>query len=889
VTAGPAVFPHPQPPNPILDCSPATINCLALLEASQFPLANTPFDEQLTSVLHPILNGNTANITPFQYQASTPQFATMTSSSIPQGFSIFQSTLGAHLEFFPAVGTQELDDMINAYLPGPASIQEKRATVAVDFLNFAQTTGQTFKFYVVPPVASFTQSPVSDSASSFNASPATSSWDWSQASFSSSQSSANGRQPRNPSPGTVSRHQTADFSHLPGMKIMTRDGQDVTNTASRGSKTKEQRDHAHLMRIIKACDSCKRKKIRCDPSHKKRGAAQPVQSSKVAKKTKVSTSPKQQQQQPMASSSAMGGDAFLAQASIDWNPSFTFADLEVPEFAMPFDPVEDLSEQANLTPEDYDFLFNNTKDLFSQPFHNFSSEMSLGSESSQSSIPGPVWASAGGSVDSYSDFALYSPSSSFSEDDNMVSIEASSERFSTKSVSQSPAELSQAQSQSQSQSPDLSDGLSYSSIQPYDEAWYNDGIDWSLTQEATSSGALDEGIQQGAVFASNVEEEFYDAESPCDADAENASGAAGLLPVRDRGVANGDLMAAYESSVSADGITHTRRRGQTVNDSSTTSSGRSSNGSETNTVLRERVPSDGAAAHHNVSYTEQSMVTIPPPLPDGSSPLGAAIPHDEYVSPTMVRKTGALVRNAERLAVQSAAVATTTADVQHECLAVQSPTVAAPRPVAAPRTVVVPRTIVAPNAIATTGAAVQDVEYVERHQSVGISPLRTHAVAMAGLSVQHLDHVGVQPTAVATAGISAQNVNHTNVPAAVVAATERSIQRVASGIRKSSVASISPISSQAILLAIGLGIVAVMLGSIAPASVMLSISAIVLRMSTLPSPHLSQLGKDVSHLAYSRATRGASYSTSDSGRPSPMRVRCSNTLTNLSLGRLLSV
>jgi hypothetical protein len=807
-------------------------------------------------VQHSILNGNTANISLFQYQASTPQFATMSDTSIPQGFSIFQPALGAHLEFFPAVGTQELDDMINAYIPGPVSIQEKRATVAVDFLEYAQVTGQTFKFYAVYPVASFTQSPVSDSASSFNASPATSSWDWSQASFSSSQSSVNGRQLRNPSPGTVSRHQTADFSHLPGMKIMTKDGQDVTNTASRGSKTKEQRDHAHLMRIIKACDSCKRKKVRCDPSHKKRSAAQPAQSSKVVKKTKVSTPPRQQQ--PMASSSTMGADAFLAQASIDWNPSFTFADLEVPEFAMPFEPVEDLSEQANLTPEDYDFLFNNTKDFFSQPFDTFTSESSSGSGSNQSSIPGPVWASAGDSVDSYSDFALYSPSSSFSEDDNMVSIEASSERFSTKSVSQSPAELSQAQSQSQSPT-DLSDGLPYSSIQPHDEPWYNDGLDWSVTQEATISGALDEGFHREAVFAaSNVEDEFYDAESPCDTDAQNASGAAGLLPVRDRGVDNGDLMAAYESSVSADGIAHTRRRGQTVNHSSTTSSGRSSNDSETDTVLRSRVRADGAATRHNVSVTEQSTTAIPPSLPDGSSPSGPDIPHDEPVSSTAVRLRQAPVQRRERLAVQSAAVATTTAtDAQHERLAVQSTTAAAPR------------TVAAPSAIAATGSTTRTVEYVERLQPVGVERLEVPAAAIAEYPVQHLDHVGVESTA--------------------VAATESSIQRVASGIRKPSVDSIPPLSSQTVLLVTSLALIAVMLRSVASASVLLSISAIVLRMSTVPAPLTSKLGSFPKRLTYSSTIRGASPSTSNSCRFSTRRSGCSNVQTDLSLGRLLSV
>jgi hypothetical protein len=54
---------------------------------------------------------------------------------------------------------------------------------------------------------------------------------------------------------------------LPGFSIMTKDGVDVTSSAGRGTKTKEQREHAHLMRIMKACDECKRKKIRVSCFH----------------------------------------------------------------------------------------------------------------------------------------------------------------------------------------------------------------------------------------------------------------------------------------------------------------------------------------------------------------------------------------------------------------------------------------------------------------------------------------------------------------------------------------------------------------------------------------------------------------------------------------------
>jgi hypothetical protein len=204
------------------------------------------------------------------------------SSSLPQGFSVYQPSLGATLQWFPAMGTQELDDMLHTYLPGTAPIADKRAAVSVDFLEHLHLTGQTFKFYqvealVAAPVPSASSSPVSLSgASSLSGYPATPTWDFNNVAYTpsstSSQTSASALKARKSSK-TASRQPTTDFSHLPGMKIMTRDGLDVTNAASRGSKTKEQRDHAHLMRIIKACDSCRAKKIRCDPSHKRRAAS----------------------------------------------------------------------------------------------------------------------------------------------------------------------------------------------------------------------------------------------------------------------------------------------------------------------------------------------------------------------------------------------------------------------------------------------------------------------------------------------------------------------------------------------------------------------------------------------------------------------------------------
>lgn len=201
--------------------------------------------------------------------------------------------------------------MLHTYLPGSAPIADKRAAVSVDFLEHLHLTGQTFKFYQVEalapvpaPPTSVTSSPASGSgASSSSGFPATPNWDFSNIAYTpsstSSQASASHARKAAKAP-SVTRHQTTDFSHLPGMKIMTREGVDVTNAASRGSKTKEQRDHAHLMRIIKACDSCRAKKIRCDPSHKKRAAGTAPVAGSVIPQSQASTSSRNKRQKTLA-------------------------------------------------------------------------------------------------------------------------------------------------------------------------------------------------------------------------------------------------------------------------------------------------------------------------------------------------------------------------------------------------------------------------------------------------------------------------------------------------------------------------------------------------------------------------------------------------------------
>ncbi|KAL6691751.1 hypothetical protein J3F84DRAFT_385261 [Trichoderma pleuroticola] len=399
--------------------------------------------------------------TPSKQPLSTSAMASQYSSNapLPQGFSVYQPQLGAQLQFFPALGSQELDDMMNAYIPGPAALKEKRATISLDFLEHSQLTGQTFKFYPVyyssSPVAA---SPVNSIAtSSFNTSPVNSTLDWSQASASpslSSRSSISKSRRTSKSNNLVARYSAIDLSNLPGMKIMTKDGEDVTDSASRGSKTKEQRDHAHLMRIIKACDSCRRKKIRCDPDHKKRSAsqAQPQSATKAAKKARTSppAAAIPAPQKPVAagvSISKLDDNPGRPMSLLGIDPTFTFAGLD--SFESTDQITESWEEFIQYPPADVEDNY----DFFLDPQGYFSSSQSSASSSSASPSKALTPASQqdllavsgleesegmssqstspqlpflqdnyAGSATSYTDFNLFSPSSTFSEDDRMVPI-----------------------------------------------------------------------------------------------------------------------------------------------------------------------------------------------------------------------------------------------------------------------------------------------------------------------------------------------------------------------------------------------------------------------------------------------------------------------------------
>jgi hypothetical protein len=351
------------------------------------------------------------------------------SRNMAQGFSVSQPTFNSPLQFCPALGTQELDDLINAYVPGSASLQEKRTFVSMDFFNYSHATGESFRYYSVPSMAtsSAESSPAQDSGySSSFVSPALSNWSWPQAASTSASTPAvvSKKSP-------VSRASPPDFSNIPGMKIMTTDGRDVTNSASRGCKTKEQRDHAHLMRIIKACDACKKKKIRCDPSHKKRSsgatpAAQApsqstVRSKTVAKKTKQATPPPTAPSPPQSFPSADDASFFLDPAMVDLDLRLLEMDAAMAQDA--WNSFIDFDESLATIPDNYDFFFDpagHFSPISSVPAVQDAS-FSHVQDYAATSAPTPAlpYMESGAAGTDYVDFNLFSPTSSFVDDESM--------------------------------------------------------------------------------------------------------------------------------------------------------------------------------------------------------------------------------------------------------------------------------------------------------------------------------------------------------------------------------------------------------------------------------------------------------------------------------------
>lgn len=151
------------------------------------------------------------------------------------------------------------------------------------------------------------------------------------------------------------------------MKIMTRDGVDVTNAASRGSKTKEQRDHAHLMRIIKACDSCRAKKIRCDPSHKRRAASTTTSSATPAAPPPPSNSrQKRQRTVSKATQPAISLPQGIAVSSLAPIQDFNWDEFDA---SMSFTGMDNFDDFTKLHDPWSDFLFPEA--VPELDYHNF--------------------------------------------------------------------------------------------------------------------------------------------------------------------------------------------------------------------------------------------------------------------------------------------------------------------------------------------------------------------------------------------------------------------------------------------------------------------------------------------------------------------------------------
>ncbi|KLU90571.1 hypothetical protein MAPG_10423 [Magnaporthiopsis poae ATCC 64411] len=384
------------------------------------------------------------------------------------GFTIFQSTLGATLQFEPALQSPELDAMIDAYVPGSDTIQQKRAAVCVEFFRHAAQTGQTNNlrlFFPVVPNSFTAESPASlgDSGcgSGFNASPVVPdmAWDGSFAMATPTTPAtpatpssvftapSQNRVTKSKAAGSSSRKAgsraaaatTNDFSHIPGMKILTKDGVDVTNSASRGSKTKAMREHAHLIRLLKACDSCKKKKVRCDPSHKRRAAgpapAPAAGETTKTKKVKSASPPVTPQAEPVAQQASFqvaSAEAAPFEAQLDALDSFDWDMWMQPEddiFSLPIDynySVDDLgfltpssgssgSPSQGFSPTTTTTTTTGLTTSFESP-HSFAAG-GLDVQAPLLQQPQLPYLHNDGHTGDYVDFTLYSPASSFLDEE----------------------------------------------------------------------------------------------------------------------------------------------------------------------------------------------------------------------------------------------------------------------------------------------------------------------------------------------------------------------------------------------------------------------------------------------------------------------------------------
>ncbi|PHH49428.1 hypothetical protein CFIMG_005862RAa [Ceratocystis fimbriata CBS 114723] len=392
------------------------------------------------------------------------------------GFYVFQASLGSPLEFHPAQGTALLNEMIDIYVPGSASIGEKTGIVSIDFFKYSQTTGLSSKFYSIPSRA-LCNTPSLASTDSSSVSPLQPTWNCPLTPAKTATSRTPepivhcvSRSSKSPSASTSTaapittliRARTAatDLSQIPGMKILTKDGVDVTNSASRGSKTREQRSHAHMMRIVGACESCRRKKVRCDPKHRSstsaaaisaitRSQAASSQSRKslARKKAAAAKAAQKEAQAPsqlsQSAQTAVSGVCEPSQPNID--EPISFLDAEINNF----DDIMNWGESA-IPPEilqDYEIFdknilspnFGSSAGSPGVAFRPPSNPIALSGSNADTAVvktaannrsdslpttqkTNTAYDSSNASLSTateYADFCLYSPSNSFSDEDDL--------------------------------------------------------------------------------------------------------------------------------------------------------------------------------------------------------------------------------------------------------------------------------------------------------------------------------------------------------------------------------------------------------------------------------------------------------------------------------------
>jgi hypothetical protein len=179
-------------------------------------------------------------------------------------FTITQIALGSPLQFEPALGSKELDNLINNYVPGSAMPQQKRARVVLEFLNSVDALSYTHPVsirYHVPQILTPHLMPSHLSMPSMTTPSSGASYNFSavkEETLTTSKSTGSLKRSRE----EAAPPNASSAKRLPGFSIMTKDGIDITDLASRGPKSKEQRDHAALMRKLKACAACKKSKQR---------------------------------------------------------------------------------------------------------------------------------------------------------------------------------------------------------------------------------------------------------------------------------------------------------------------------------------------------------------------------------------------------------------------------------------------------------------------------------------------------------------------------------------------------------------------------------------------------------------------------------------------------